>query len=185
MLTNVVRSTFGTTSVKDQRVPTLEVWSGSRVLFWALFSSSRFCVYAYYNSCSVVPVVFSVSGDMLDSSFSWCCDAVGELGAGENMVAPFLLNSLVSLASCASAVFVASSKLYSGSVRRRWKKWSCGLGVVFAGHAAPFVMFTSTFGICSDDGFCSSPLTVTYFVLASCLQLHLYCVIYNLCSIVV
>ena len=74
------------------------------------------------RSCKVVPLVFSVFGDMHDSSFSWCCDAVGELGAGENMVAPFLANSLMSIASCASAVFVASSKLYSGSVRRRWKK---------------------------------------------------------------
>ena len=70
----------------------------------------------------MVPIVFSVFGDMHDSSFSWCCDAVGELGAGENMVAPFLVNSLSSIASCASAVFVASSKLYSSSARRRWKK---------------------------------------------------------------
>ena len=37
--------------------------------------------------------------------------------------------------------------------------------------------------LCSDGGFCSSPLTSV--VLASCLQLHLHCAICNLCNSVV
>jgi hypothetical protein len=70
------------------------------------------------TSCVVVPIVFSVFGDMHDESFSWLRTAASDNGCGVNLLAPFLSASCVAIASCASAVAVASSKMYAAAQRR-------------------------------------------------------------------
>ena len=70
------------------------------------------------RSCDIVPIVFSVFGDMHDESFSWLRTAATDNGCDEKLLAPFLSASCVAIASCASAVAVASSKMYAVAQRR-------------------------------------------------------------------
>ena len=70
------------------------------------------------KTCEVVPLVFSVFGDLHDESFSWLCKTASDNGCGVSLVAPFLSESCVAIASCASAVHVESSKLCAKAQRR-------------------------------------------------------------------